>query len=431
MAENDSLGVTDNARRPASGYRSLKLRLSIMMFLEYAVPAATLPILSLYLRRHLGFEPYQTGLIMAMPAISALVAPFIVSRLADRYISAERLLAVCQFLCAVAMITLYYLRGFYPVLAAYFAYGFFFMPTFGLTNTVALHHAADARRDFAGIRLWGTVGWIVVAWVFGYWWLSGPGAEQRLPHALLVSAGTALLLALYALTFSPSVEVDRRARARTSYREILRVFAQRGMALLCFLTFLNGACQQFYYFGMGTHLDQLGYSRGAILPAMSLGQMTEVLAMALLGFMLVRISMKWVMVLGLLAQCLRFTLFAAVESTPLILLGLALHGFCYALFFTTAYIYIDQHSNAQTRAGVQQLLTLLNAGFGYLAGHLAAGWAGQWLSSGPERHIDYHRFWLIPLATSAVITCAMIFAFPRENSQETPLALPGGPARPD
>lgn len=397
--------------------RAEKFRLSAMMFLEYFVPGTTIPILSLYLKNHLLLEPYQVGIILAMPALAAIIAPLCASHLADRYFSAERMLAACHFVCALLMILLSFLHSFHAFLMVYFLYGLFFIPTFGLTNAVALHHIQDAQRDFGGIRMWGTVGWVVVAWGFGFFWLRGGVPGTRLPHALLLSGAASFVLALYALNFKPAHALHGPDQ-RIGYGEVFRVFLRPGMLLLCFLTYLNSACHQFYYYGMSPFLHQIQFPDEYIMPGMSLGQISEVVILGLLGWCLTKISIKASLVIGALAQALRLVVFAFCTHYGAILLGISLHGLCYAFFFTTAYLYVERHSTRQTRAGVQQVLTIVISGAGTLTGSLFAGWTAQAYKQVGSGMIDFQLFWLVPAILSAVVGIGMALGFREEPADE-------------
>ena len=393
--------------------RLLKFRLSAMMFLEYFVPGATLPILSYYLKNYLGFEPYQVGQVLAMPAIAAFIAPFVVSHVADRYLSSERLLALCHLLAAGVMLLLSKQTEYRAFLGLYFVYGLVFTPTFGLTNTVALHHVTDAKRDFGGIRMWGTAGWVAVAWLFGYLWLKG-GDAGRLPHALYVSALASCVFGLYALTLPPS-NVREERPASVMYWKALKVFARPSLMLLCALTFVSSMLHQVYYYGMSPFLNSIGFENRHIMPAMSIGQISEVLVMAMLGVCLARISMKRAMIIALLAQAFRYSLFAHGSPALLILFGISMHGICYTFFFTTAYLYVDQHSTPQTRAGAQQLFTIIIAGFGTLGGHLSAGYLAQLLTTQGTANVRFAMFWLIPSAAAVIVAGIMALLFREEQ----------------
>lgn len=381
-----------------------------MMFLEYFVPGATVPVLSLYLRTHLHFPAYQVGEILAMPALAGFLAPFLMSHIADRYISSERLLGVCHLLAAGMMIALAQQTRFVPFLALYCVHGLLFTPTFGLTNAIALHHVTDAQRDFGGIRMWGTAGWVVVAWAFGYFWLRGGIGDSRLPHALYVSALMSVVLAAYSFSL-PRSHVQATDRSTFMYWNALKVFLQPGLILLCVLTFINSMVHQFYYFGMSPFLNQMGYRSSYIMPAMSIGQISEVFVLGLLGACLTRLGIKRAMIIGAVAQGLRYLAFAAGDPNALILAGIATHGICYAFFFTAGYVYIDQHSTPETRAGAQQIFTIMISGLGVLGGSLASGFTGQLFTDSVTGHIHYGFFWLVPAAIGLAVSAVLAVCF--------------------
>jgi hypothetical protein len=186
---------------------------------------------------------------------------------------------------------------------------------------------------------------------------------------------------------------------------------------------------QIYYWGMSPFLDQVGFKAQSIMPFMSLGQVSEVLMLGLLGLCLSWISIKNAMVFGLLAQVARYAVFAYGRSVYLLLIGVMLHGFCYAFYFTAAYIYVDQHSTPQTRAGTQQLFTIMIAGFGTLTAYLAGGYLGQ-LFTVRGGGIDFRLFWLVPTVLSFVVAGAMFIFFREERPIEVEEGMEavGGPS---
>ncbi len=383
-----------------------------MMFLEYFVPGAIVPILSLYLKNYLGFSSSRVGLVLAMPALAAVLAPFVTVHIADRFIRAERLLALCHFLGAGLMVALSFQTRFQAFLGLYFVYGLVFAPTYGLTNTVVLHHVANARRDFGGVRMWGTAGWAAVAWTFGFFWLQGDDGS-RLPDALMVSALASAVLALYSLTL-PRSPAHHGKPSTLAYWESLKLFARPSLLLLCLLTLLNSMVHQFYYFGMSPFLSQVGFANNHIMPIMSIGQVSEIVVLAVLGACLARLGMKWIMIIGALFQALRYAVFAFRPETAWIVPIIGTHGFCYAFFFTTAYLYIEQHSTLKTRAGAQQIFTIIITGLGAFAGFQASGLVGQWCQS--ERGvIDFGRFWLVPMAIGLAVAVVMALFFREEE----------------
>lgn len=399
-----------------------RLRLIVMMFLEYAIPGATLPVLSYYLMSRLHYTSFQASLVMAMVPLSTFIGMPLATYIGDRYLTAERLLALCHLFAAICMGMLVFVERFPAFTALYFAYGLAFVPTMALTNTVTFHHTEDPRRDFGRVRLWGTIGWVAVAWIFGYLWLgTGEHRSERLYHALVLSAAASFVLALYALTL-PRSSVDPSKDATFIPKAALRLLLRPSMLILGVLTILNTLTHQFYYFGMGPFLSASGFADNTIMPAMSLGQITEVVFIGTVGIMLARFGFKTVLILSILANMFRFAVFAVGGPPWLLLIGLSMHGLCYAFFFTAAFIYVNEHADTKTRAGAQQLFHLLMGGFGTLLGFLCAGVTGRIFANPDTGAIEYGPFWIAPLAIASLILFAMAFSW-REQPANSATAV--------
>ena len=390
---------------------TVRLRLSVMMFLQYFVLGATVPIFSLYLTRHLDFSGIQAGMIMSMTAMAAFVSPLAGAFIADRSIRAERLFGVCHLLGGVLMATLSLQTRFYPFLFVYLAYMMIFGPTIALSNAITFHHLPRAEKDFGGIRMWGTIGWIAVAWLFGHMWLKGGGdmVTGRLPDALKLSSMASILLGIYAFCLPRrSVRIDTGRPLIPT--EALRVMANRNVLMLCGFSFLIAVVDRYYFFGTGPFLRTIGFSGSSIMPAMSLGQVPEVFAMGLLGFFLVRLGQKRVMAIGVSMELLRFIFFSIGTSKLLVLVGISFHGIAFAFFFSTAYIYLDHHCTKESRAGVHQLYAIITSGMGSFTGSLAAGRTLDFFT--PKSNvIDFQSFWMVPAALSLITLLLLLLFF--------------------
>lgn len=393
---------------------SLRIRLSVMMFLQYCVPGAFTPILSYYLKSYLHLAPFQVGQILAIPAMAAFVAPLFAASIADRLISAERFLSLCHLVGAGLMLWLSFQSTFASFLLVYLAYALLFTPTSALTNTVAFHHAKDAKRDFSPVRLWGTAGWFAIGWIFGYFWVRYGGSApeaSRLPDAFKLSALCSLLVAGYAWTL-PRSHVIAKRNVFAPWRA-WRTFTRPSLLLLCALTFFNVIVNQFYLYGISPYLAHIGFRDQFIMPAMSLGQLTEMVAMATLGKWLSRFGLKRILIVGAGVQLLRSLTLASGGPDAVILAAVALHGLCYTFFFAVAFIYVDQHSAREDRAGAQQLFAVILSGVGALAGSLLAGTVAAW-SVTRAGTINYTWFWLVPAVLSTAVTLTLA-AFFREE----------------
>jgi nucleoside transporter len=382
------------------------------MFIQYVVMGATWPIMSLYLRDHLHFSGAQTGIVLAMSAVAAFFGPVVGACVADRLISAERLLSICHLGAAALMTLIGWQREFLPMVLLYLAYNLAMGPTIPLTNTIVFHNHPGGNRGFGNIRVWGTIGWIVVAWGFGTLWLRGSSSDtvtSRLPDALKLSALASLGLALYGWTL-PNPHQRREGPIRIIPLDSLRILLRPQILLIGAVSFLIGIVDRYYYFGMGPFLSHTGFRDADIMPVMSLGQVTEVAAMFGLAVLLKRLGFKRVLLLGILAEVCRFTVFAIGHPRALLIAAIPCHGLAYTLYFTAVYIYIDDHTDRGSRAGLHQLFSIINAGIGSLTANLLGGFCLDHLVSNSATH-SYRRFWLVPAAISCAAWACMALLF--------------------
>lgn len=408
-------------------HRFIKTRLALMMFLQYVVMGAVWPVMSLYLRQVLGLSGTQTGTVLALSAVGAFVAPAVGACVADRLISAERLLSLCHFGAAAFMGLILRQTGFETVLPCYLGYAVCMGSTVALTNAIAFHHAPQGQRRFGNIRVWGTIGWVTVAWGFGTLWLQdldGAGPASHLPGALRFSVWASLVLGLYGLSL-PRVDKRIQGPIRLLPRESMRVFMKPQVLLMAAAGYLVGTVDRYYYFGMALYLKDLGYTEGQIMPMMSAGQITEMVAMCLLAWFLARLGTKRTLLLGLLAEIGRFSAFAFGSSNFLVLMGNACHGLAFAFFFTSLYITIDSYCDTQSRTGLHQLFTIATSSLGALTANLLGGWClDHFVRASTQTQPDYRGFWLVPTVISCVcfVLIALFFKEPDDSDplQEVP-----------
>ncbi|MBN2188446.1 MAG: MFS transporter, partial [Chitinispirillaceae bacterium] len=350
---------------------ALKIRLSTMMFLQYFVAGAYTPVLSLYLKEHRCFSGVQTGMILSMTAAGAIIAPLVTSLVADRFIRAERLLGVLQIAGGALFGAFATQTAFVPVIVLYLCYTIINVPTFALTNAIVFHHSPETRHAFGAIRMWGTVGWIAVAWLFSFFWLRGGNdgvAAGRIPDALWLTALSSLVLGLYAFTLPSS------SRPRTGLRGFLpagslRVLANPSIVRLCAFMLFASVFYRFYVFGTAPFLRAIGFPDSAIMPVMSLGQIPEIFAMGILGRLLLRHGSKKIIILGLLLDMFRYATAAAGGPPWLVIAGLSVHGLSYTFIYATASIYLDRFCDGASRAGAHQLFYMITLGIGSFAGN--------------------------------------------------------------
>ncbi|MCP4674394.1 MAG: nucleoside permease [Deltaproteobacteria bacterium] len=393
-------------------------RLAIMMFMQYFVMGSTMPILSLYFRDCLGFTGVQIGVVLGMAAAAALVSPFVGAMLADRRIRAERLLGICHFAAAGLMLSLRLQGQFAGVASFYLAYMLVLGPTVPLTNAITFHHLKDGNHRFGNTRVFGTIGWVAVAWLFGFFWLRGTGTtflSDRLPDALLLSALSSLFLAVYAFTL-PRRKFTPKEDLPIIPVGSLRVLISPRIMLLASVSLLVDIVDRYYYFGTAPFLHHLGFSDSAIMPSMSLGQIVEIVAMVFLATLIKKIGIKLTMIIGILAEIWRFVAFAIGSSSYIVISGIACHGVAYVFFFTTVFITIDNYCDDQTRTGLHQLFSIIVFGVGRLLSNLLAGSCFDFFVGDTNTVPNYPLFWMIPAALSTISLFAVVFAF-KEKSE--------------
>lgn len=419
-------------------------KLSLMMFLQYAVWGIWLPILARYLqadieRGGLGFTPGQTGWIIGLAgAIGAMAAPFIAGQLADRYFSAERFMAALLAMGGVVQIILSQQTNYGAWLALSIIYSLCYMPTLALTNSIAMAHLSDPRRGFPLVRLWGTIGWITASWMFPLFWLlqdvrfqilppfyggtEHPDVIARLSGAMVASGVISILYAGYCFLL-PNTPPRRDAAVKLAFGKAFALLRKRSFLAVMVAALPISIIHQIYFMQTAPFLgDALGVSDARILPVMTIGQFAEIGVMALLGLMLVRLGFRWVLVIGCAAYAVRYMIFGLHESLPnaLVVSSLVLHGFCYACFFAASFIYVERIASADIRHSAQTVFGMVILGLGpVLAAPFIGAMGNLW---GGEGGLDYRGFWFTMAAIAAATLVFVALFFRDEAAAERPAA---------
>ena len=386
---------------------------SLTFFLYFALGAVT-PMISLYLLNYLHFSGKQTGLILSVSAVSALVSPLVSSFLADRVLPAERLFGYCLLIGGTMMGVLYQTHSFTAFLVGYFFYMVAAGPAVTLSNTIIFHKIRD-RREYGQIRAWGTAGWIAVAWVFGWLWLRGADGQtipDRMPDALLLSSIFAIGLGLWSFTLPASIELKRNGKPEFIPRSALAVARQPAFIGLAVITLMANITDRFYYYAAGKFLVQgCGVKESNMMPMLSIGQIPEVFAMALLGRLTTRLGLLPVMLLGAGCNIARYVFFIFGNgSTLATVAGIFMHGLAYAFFFSTVFILLDSLTEKESRAGVHQLFTLCYSGSGGVLGSWIAGFSTD-ACMNADGVIDFQKLWCVPLGFSLVVFISLAISY--------------------
>ena len=388
-----------------------KLRLAVMMFLEYLIWGSWLPLLALYLGGVLGFSGAQIGWIFATQAIACLAGLYFGGQIADRLFSTEKLLAVLHLIGGIAMFALAYQTTFWSFFIVMLAYQLAYMPTMSLTNAIVFHHVADPQHDFGKVRLWGTIGWIAASWPFVFILAgkTGPELNAALSSIFTVAGISSIALAAFSLTL-PHTPPARSGAAVSAPMKAIRLLRDPVMLVLFVATLMDALVHQCYFQWTSPFLQQAGLRENLIMPAMSVGQIAEIFSMAALGWALARLGWKWTMTVGILAHAARFFVFAIGDPLWLMVAINVVHGMCYAFFFAAVYIFVDERCPRDARASAQGLFNLVILGVGPFAGSLLWGWLGD-VFRRADGSVDFSRLFVAPAVLALAAALLMMAAF--------------------
>jgi nucleoside transporter len=396
-----------------------RLKLSVMMFLQYFVWGAWYVTMGTYLLRTLQFSGQESGLAYSTTALAAMVSPFFVGLVADRFFATERILAALHLVGALLLFyvsTLTDFSTFYPVLLGY---TLCYMPTLALTNSLSFHHMRDPGREFPGIRVLGTIGWIAAGFA-----ISALHAESAaLQFRLAAAASAALGLFSFILPHTPPARVGHKVTTRDILGlDALELLKERSFAIFVIGSFLICIPLQFYYAFTNPYLTELGVTNTAAIQTM--GQMSEIGFMLVMPFFFRRLGVKWMLLIGMATWALRYVLFAFGDGGSLlwmVYLGILVHGICYDFFFVTGQIYVDQKAPLHIRGAAQGFIAFVTLGVGMFVGSYMSGWVVDqytYTQGGAQLH-TWQPIWLIPAAFAAgvLVLFALFFRAPERTQR--------------
>lgn len=346
----------------------MSFRLSLMMFLQWAVPGTLVPLYSIRLQHDLGFGPTLTGLCCATQAAAGVVSSLIAGQIADRYLAAEKCMAICAALAGIDLCILAQLRD--PV-SVFLATLFFWTVTGPMLlygTTISFAHLPQPNRQFGPVRMWGTVGWMVIGWLLGIW-ASDP---------FYLGACAALIVTLYALTL-PHTPPRRNVQGARRFAPLEAIALLRYPSFSIYCICMFGACITFPFTTQNTPLllRELGVTTPWLTPALTVAQTTEVIGLAILPALLYHLGVRGTMVLGLGAWLAAMCVLAIGHPLELVLASMGLNGLYITGFMVAGQVFVNTFAEGDYRASVQGLLGCFN-GIGTLLGNLLAGWLREW-----------------------------------------------------
>ena len=393
-----------------------RIQLSAMMFLQFFIWGGWFVTMGSYLAANLSASGAQTAVAYSTQSWGAILAPFVVGLIADRYVNAERLLGVIHLVGAVLLYLLFKARqfdDFYPYLLGYMI---LYMPTLALVNSISFRVMDDPSRHFSKIRVWGTVGWIAAGLVisYGFAWDSREAlAGGLLRNTFLMCSVASLLLGLFSFTLPrtpPKASGERASLGQILGTDAISLLRDRNFLVFFVASILICIPLAFYYQHANQFLTEIHVANAT--GKQTLGQASEVLFMLAIPFFLHRLGMKFTLLIGMLAWAVRYVFFAfgnADDLVLLLLIGIALHGVCYDFFFVSGQIYTDSKSGERYKSSAQGMITLATYGLGMLIGFQAAGAISDMYAAGGLH--DWRTIWLYPAGFAAVIFVLFALTF--------------------
>ena len=397
-----------------------KFQLSLMMFLQFFIWGGWFVTLGTFLGNNLGASGAETGMAFSTQSWGAIIAPFFIGLIADRYFNAEKILGVLHLIGAVLM---YFMSqatsfdAFYPLV---FAYMVAYMPTLALVNSVSFFQMKDPAKEFSIIRVFGTIGWIIAGLLISYFqWDSTKSIDEgALSNTFTMVAVASLILGVISFTLpkTPPSQSDGAVRVSDILGlDALKLLKDRNFLMFFITSILICIPLAFYYQQANPFLVELGMENPT--GKMTLGQISEVLFMLLLPFFFKKFGFKKTLLVGMLAWAIRYTLFAygnAGEQAFMLLIGIALHGICYDFFFVSGQIYTDFKAGEKIKSAAQGLITLATYGVGMLIGFWVAGKISDQNMLADGTH-NWEVIWMLPAAFALGVMVLFMLIFKNET----------------
>ena len=361
--------------------KSIQFQLSFMMFLEFFIWGAWFVTLGTFMGNNLSATGAETGMAYSTQSWGAIIAPFIIGLIADRFFNAEKILGVLHIIGAILMYMMFQANDFTTFYPYVLGYMIAYMPTLALVNSVAFKQMKDPAKEFSFIRVWGTIGWILAGLLISYyfhWDSKENAAAGMLQNTFLMTAIVSIILGIFSF-FLPKTPPSISKKDTVTISSILGLDALKLLKDRNFLVFFISSVLiciplAFYYQNANPFLSEIGVENPT--GKMTIGQVSEVVFMLLLPFFFKKFGFKKTILVGMLAWVLRYVLFAYGNSGELafmLITGIALHGICYDFFFVSGQIYTDSKAGDKVKSAAQGLITLATYGIGMLVGFWVAG----------------------------------------------------------
>jgi nucleoside transporter len=391
-----------------------------MMFLQFFIWGAWFVTLGTHLG-NIGFTGSQIGYTYLMNNIAAIISPFFVGMIADRYFASQKVMGVLHLLGALIMFLSADVTNVGPLIFGLLLYNLAYMPTLALVNAVSFHQMKSPDAEFPRVRVWGTIGWIVAGLTITLIQFKFLADVEKSSMPLKMAAIASVLMGLYSFTLpnTPPQNVGKEVSAGEVLGvKALRLMKERSFFIFVLCSLLISIPLAFYYSFANQFLNELGMQ--GVAGKQTMGQMSEVIFMILMPWFLVRLGVKKTLLVGMLAWMVRYALFANGNLGPsvwMLYAGILLHGICYDFFFVTGQIYTDRKASKDIRASAQGFIALITYGVGLGIG---SAFGGNIVDAFTVNGVkNWAMIWLIPSAFAAVVALFFALTFKDSGSKDS------------
>lgn len=401
----------------------VRLQLSVMMFLEFFIWGGWFVTLGTFLGNTIGADAGQIGMAFSTQSWGAIIAPFIIGLIADRFFNAERILGVLHLSGAALMYLMFQTTGFNTFYPYVLAYMILYMPTLALVNSIAFNQMKDPAKEFSFVRVFGTLGWIIAGVLISYvfHWDSEAGVSSGLlRNTFLMTAIASVVLGLLSFTLPktpPRVSKEEKIAIGSILGfDALKLLKDKNFLVFFLSSILICIPLAFYYQNTNPFLIEIGMENTTAKMGI-LGQGSEILFLLLLPYFFKKFGFKKTILMAMLAWGVRYVMFAfgnTGELTFLLLIGIALHGICYDFFFVSGQIYTNSKAGSEYKSAAQGLITLATYGLGMLIGFWVAGRLTDVFMLQNGDH-NWQSIWLYPAGFSFVVLLLFMILFKNEK----------------
>jgi nucleoside transporter len=403
--------------------KTVQTKLSVMMFLEFFVWGAWFVTLGTYLSQTLKFDGVDIGSAYSTMPWGAIIAPFFVGMIADRFFSAQKVMGILHLVGGVVLFFATRVSTPLTFFIVLFIYALCYNPTLALVNAISFNQMENTEKEFPMIRVFGTIGWIVAGLLVGYLKINGQSVEPT-NYPMYIAAGSSIILGIYSFFLPKTPPKDLGHKVTISDilgLDALKLLKDRSYAIFIVSSLLICIPLAFYYNFTNLFLNEEGIANAA--GKMTLGQGSEVFFLLVMPFFFSRLGVKKMLLVGMFAWAARYLLFAFGNPTDLVFMyyiGILFHGICYDFFFVTGQLYVDKKAPKEIRASAQGFIAFVTYGVGLLIGAWVAGPVVKHFQNMQGAEIvghDWKMVWIIPavMATVVIIVFGLLF---KENKTD-------------